>query len=161
MKKSVILLAIGVMVLLLVGAVVFDSVRYVSAARERVAIADEELRTQEERLVKLLEGSKLVTPEVLDAIGVRKLAEDPESRQVAYDDVVSNFRQTMSAEIDPTNPLDRQFMDQIAGAINRRKVAEKQYDLEWQAYLGALGGFRGSVARMISSQARADWPPPR
>ena len=43
-------------------------------------------------------------------------------------------------------------MDDIAGAINRREVAEKQYDVEWAAYREALGGFRGRIARMFSAR---------
>jgi len=48
------------------------------------------------------------------------------------------------------------FMDDIAGAINRREIAEKQYDEEAVVYQNFLHSWRGSVARTFSSQARAD-----
>src|SRR5436190_1214979 len=57
---------------------------------------------------------------------------------------------------DATNPLDRKFMDDAAGAMNRREVAQKQYDEELAAYQNYLNSWRGSVARLFSSQARSD-----
>ena len=78
------------------------------------------------------------------------------SRHDAYQRVVGAFRQTMSDVVDPTNPLDRKFMDDIAGAINRRERAEQSYDQESAGYQSALDGFRGRIARVFSSQARAD-----
>ena len=62
----------------------------------------------------------------------------------------------MSAAIDATNPLDRKFMDDTTGAINRRQVAEKPYDEESAAYQAYLASWRGQIARMISPVARAD-----
>jgi hypothetical protein len=52
--------------------------------------------------------------------------------------------------------MDRKFMDDAAGAMNRREVAQKQYDEELAAYQHYLNSWRGSVARMFSSQARLD-----
>jgi hypothetical protein len=63
----------------------------------------------------------------------------------------------MSASVDPTNPLDRKFMDDIAGAINRREIAEKPFEDEWAAYQEFLNSLRGRVARGFSPQARGDW----
>lgn len=157
MKKSVILLAIVAMALLLVVAVAWDSLRLASGVRHRVALADAEMQKHEQRLVKLLLGSKQVSPEVQAAIAAHAAANGLQARQDAYDKLVAGFRQTMSGEVDPTNPLDRKFMDDIAGAINRREVAQKQYDVEWAAYQEALSGFRGRVARLFSARARADW----
>ena len=50
-------------------------------------------------------------------------------------------------------------MDDVAGAINRREIAEKQYDEESAAYQQFLGSFRGTVAKVFSSRARADGEP--
>ena len=65
----------------------------------------------------------------------------------------------MASKIDPTNPLDRKFMDDIAGAINRRDVAQKQYDEESAAYQSHLTGVRGGLAKTFSPHARADANP--
>jgi hypothetical protein len=159
MKKSVIFTAIGVMLLLLLAAVVWDSLRFVSSARHRVSLADLEMQTQEVRLLKLLVNSPQASPEMKSAAHEYNSAVPPPIRRAAYDKLVASFQQTMSEKVDPTNPLDRRFMDDIAGAINRREVAEKQYDVEWVAYREALGGFRGRIARMFSAQARQDWSP--
>ncbi|MCP6725939.1 hypothetical protein NL526_28170, partial [Klebsiella pneumoniae] len=64
-----------------------------------------------------------------------------------------------STSVDPTNPLDRKFMDDVAGAINRREIAEKSFDEEWAAYQEFLNGSLGRIARWFSSQARVDAEP--
>ena len=94
-----------------------------------------------------------MSPEVQGAILAHEAASNPLARHEAYDKLVASFRQTMSSDVDPTNPLDRRFMDDIAGAINRREIAEKQYEEEWAAYQQALSSFRGSVARTVSRKA--------
>ncbi len=47
-------------------------------------------------------------------------------------------------------------MDDTAGAINRRQVAEKPYDEELAAYQAYLKSWRGTIARMFSPVACAD-----
>lgn len=156
MKKLVIPLAILMMLLLLGAAVAWDSVRYAAAGRHRVALVDEELQKHEARLLKLLAGHAQTSPDVQSAIAAYQGGGSPETRHAAYEQLVASFRKTMSNAIDPTNPLDRKFMDDIAGAINRREMAEKQYDDESAAYQRFLSSFRGSVAKAFSSTARAD-----
>ena len=73
----------------------------------------------------------------------------------------------MPAKLDATNPLDRKLMDEAAGAINRRDVAQKQYDEEASDYLDFLNSWRGSIAkrfyldaeRYVSQQAERPLPP--
>ena len=59
----------------------------------------------------------------------------------------------MSGKLDATNPLDRKFMDEADGAINRREVAEKQYDEEASDYLDFLNSWRGSIAKRFYLEA--------
>jgi hypothetical protein len=47
-------------------------------------------------------------------------------------------------------------MDDAAGAINRRQVAEKPFDAEEAAYLAYLASWRGQIAQWFSPTARAD-----
>ncbi len=156
MKIRVIALAILGMIVLLAAAEAWDSVRMAAAARDRMVLADAELQKHESRLAKLLADSPKASAEVKAAIDEHQAAADIHGRHDAYDKMIAAFRQTMSNEIDPTNPLDRKFMDDIAGAINRREIAEQSYDKEAAAYQSALEGFRGSIARLFSPQARAD-----
>ena len=134
MKIRVIALAILGMIVLLASAVAWDSVRMAAEARRRLALADEELQKHESRLMKLLADSPKASAEVKSAIGEHRAAASMHARHDAYDRVVGAFRQTMSDAVDPTNPLDRKFMDDIAGAINRRERAEQSYDQEAAAY---------------------------
>ncbi len=156
MKIHIIALAILGMILLLAAAVTLDSVRMAAAARDRLALADAELQKHEARLAKLLADSPKMTAEVKAAIDEHQAAADMRKRHAAYDKLVTAFRQTMSNEVDPTNPIDRKFMDDAAGAINRREIAEQSYDREAAAYQSALGGFRGTLAKLFSPQPQAE-----
>jgi len=159
-KKSLVLpLALLAMAALLAAAFAVDCVRLAAEARHRVALADAELAKHERRLAKLLGDSPRVTPEVQAAIAAHEEAADMRARHSAYERLVTSFRQTMVAEVDPTNPLERKFMDDVAGAINRREIAEKPFNNEWAAYQSFLRGRLGSVARWFSSPARADAQP--
>jgi hypothetical protein len=155
-KRFVIPLAIAAMLALLGAAVAWDCVRLAADAAHRVALADHELEKHELRLVKLLSASSKTSSESRAAIAAHGQASDAITRHVAYDELVAIFRKTSDA-IDPTNPLDRKFMDDVAGAINRRQIAEKPYDDEQAAYGEFLSSFRGRIARLFSPRARADW----
>jgi hypothetical protein len=157
MKKLVVPLAILLMAAVVLGAFALDSVRMAAAERHRSELADQELQKHEKRLVTLLAGSNERSPEVDSAIKTYKAAENLPARHAAYTQLVVTFRQTMSTKIDPTNPLDRRFMDDIAGAINRRDIAEKPFQNEWAAYQDFLNSLRGRVARWFSAQSRSDW----
>lgn len=157
MKKLVLPLAILAMGLLLGAAVVADCLRLAADARERVAMADAEIEKHERRLVKLLDGWAAKSPVIVAAIATFEAADGPEARNEAYERLVASYRQTAPTTVDPTNPLDRKFMDDTAGAINRREIAQKPYDDESSAYRQFLASWKGAVARRFSTQARADW----
>lgn len=156
MKKLVLPVAVLAMLALIGAAVALDCVLLAIAAREPAASADEQLQKQEQRLIELLEGSPRLSPETKAAIAAYRDATGWQARHAAYDKVVASFRQTMTEQVDPTNPLDRRFMDDTAGAINRREVAQKPFDDEVVAYREFLRSRRGGIARWFSPQARAD-----
>ena len=156
MRKLILPLAILAMAALLGGTVAVDCVRLALDGHRRVLAADGQMAAQEIRLVNALNNSAKKTPEVESSITNLKSIHDRRARIEAYDSLVATFRNTRSGKIDPTNPLDRKFMDEAAGAINRRDVAKKQYDEEWAAYQKYLNSWRGRVARVFSSQARLD-----
>jgi len=157
MKIRVIVLAILGMIVLLASAFAWDSVRMAAEARQRLALADDEMHKHEVRLITLLAESPKASTDVKDAIDEHRAAASMHARHDAYQKVVGAFRRTMSDDIDPTNPLDRKFMDDIAGAINRRERAEQSYDQEAAGYQASLVGFRGRISRLLSPQARADF----
>jgi hypothetical protein len=144
------------MAVLLGGSVVIDCVRLAADRHHRVFSADGQMVTQEIRLVNLLANSPKATPEVQSAISILKSIHGRQARMQAYDALVASFHQTMSGRIEATNPLDRKFMDEAAGAINRRAVAQKQYEEESSDYQNFLNSWRGSVAKRFSSQARQE-----
>jgi hypothetical protein len=154
MKKWVIAIAVFVMIGLLFAAFAWDCVRLASDARQRLRLADEDVQKHEMRLISLLKSDPKVAPEVMAAIAAHEKAVDRQVRHTAYDDVVSSFRNTMSLEVDPTNPLDRKFMDDMAGAMNRREIALKISNAESDAYMAFRTGPRGIVANWFSPQTR-------
>ncbi len=157
MKYSLLPLIFLVAFGLLAAAVAVDCVRLASDARSRVRLADDELKKHEDRLATLIAGSPQLSPEVKTALATYRTADDPPARHAAYQQLVTIFRQTMSQTIDATNPLMRKFMDDTAGTINRREIAEKPYEEEYAAYRGYLASWRGRIARMFSPAARADF----
>jgi hypothetical protein len=154
MKKGILLIAVLAMVAFLFAAVAWDCVRLADDARHRVAMADEEMQKHEQRFVKLLTESARQSPEVQADLAAYKAATTPQTRQAAYEKLATSFRQTMADGVDPTNPLDRKFMDDIAGAINRREIAQEQYNTELAAYQSYLNSKRGAIAQWFSSSAR-------
>ena len=157
MKRNLLPLLFLAAFSLLAVAVAVDCVRLAADARDRVRMADDELKKHEDRLATLVAGSPQLSPEAKIALATYRTADDPTARHAAYEQLVTNFRQTMSQTIDATNPLDRKFMDDTAGAINRREIAEKPYEEESAAYQAYLRSSRGRIARMFSSAARADF----
>lgn len=153
MKKLVIPLAIVAMLALLAVAFAWDSVRSANSARARVMLADGEVKKQELRLVKLLSDSGKSTDEVKAGLATYRSAGNALARLDAYDRLVGDFQKTMASQLDPTDPLDRKFSDEVVGAQNRRKVALTAYDDESAVYQKFLDGFRGRIAKMFSSQA--------
>jgi hypothetical protein len=157
MKKLVLPIAIVLMMLFIAAAYTWDSVRAAAAARHRVDLADQEMQKHEQRLVKLLEEHPKATPEVKAAVAsFRGDAAKPEKRRDAYGEVVAKFKSTMAGQIDATDPLNRKFMDDIAGAINRREVAQKQFDEESTVYERFMSGFRGRIAGLFSLSKSPD-----
>jgi hypothetical protein len=154
--RTLVVAAASAMVALIAAAFAVDCVRLAAQARGRVDLADQELAKHEQRLVKLLSGAPSISPEVERAIAAYQAAADLPARHAAYDALVAAFRQTMETKIDPTNALDRKFMDDVAGAINRREIAETPYDDEMSAYREYLGGLRGGVALWFVPQDVVD-----
>ena len=157
MKKAIVPLAILAMAALVAGAFALDCTRLAADARARVELVEGELHKHELRLVDVLAGMPKRSPEVDAAIAEYRAAGDMHARHKAYQQLVASYRQTMTDAVDPTNPLDRKFMDDIAGAINRREIAEPPYEKELAAYREFLSGTYGKMARRVSAQARADW----
>jgi hypothetical protein len=157
MKRWIVPLALLAMGGLLAVAVAVDCVRLAADAQHRVQLADAELAKHETRLVKLLAGSKQLSPEVDAALAAYRASKSWPARHAAYEQVVACFRQMPSGGVDPTNPLDRKFMDDTAGAINRREIAEKPFDEEFAAHQAYLNSWRGRIARWFSPTAQADW----
>jgi hypothetical protein len=156
MKTKVLVLAGSFMALVILAAFAWDSLRHLERARRTLEQADAEMRVHEERLIGLVIGTS-DSPELKAAIEAYQSAPDRAARIDAFETLIARFRQTSAKEIDPTHPLDRKFMDDIAGTINRHEVARRQYDLQADAYQHALAGLRGRVGRILSSKARDDW----
>lgn len=151
MKKLVLPVALLVMACFIGLVMVVDCIRLAGDMRDRVDLADQELAKHESRLVKVLEGSPDQSPEVAAALKDYAAAWDLKARHAAYDKLVAAYQSTMSGKGDPTNPAGRKFMDDANGAINRREVAEKQFDAEWQEYEGFMNSRRGRVASKFAS----------
>jgi hypothetical protein len=114
------------------------------------------MRKHEVRLTKALAGAPKTSPEVQAAVESYRTAEGSRERHDAYDALVATIGKAAPNDVDPTNPLDRKFMDEVAGAINRRQIAEKQFSVEAGAYHSFLESWRGRIAKMFSAHGAGD-----
>ena len=158
MRKLIIPIALLMMAAMLASAVAVDCVRLAADGHERTEMATDQMAKQEQRLVGVLENSPKKTPEVEAAIATWKSVKGRLSREHAYESLVAAFQRTMSPQLVATDPIDRKFMDEAAGAINRREVAHKTYAEESGWYDAYLKSWRGRVAQKLSEQARVDVP---
>jgi hypothetical protein len=156
MRKLIVPLALLALGVLLAAAVAIDCVRLAHDAYYRVELADAEMVKNEIRLVKQMEGRPKIASEVQASIEKVKSSRDRKERIAAYDLVIAAFRNSSSAELDPNNILDRKFTDEAAGAMNRRDVAQKQYDAERAAYEAYMNSWRGRIAAIFSPTPGAD-----
>jgi predicted HD phosphohydrolase len=155
-KRTLVFVAAGAMAALIAAAFAYDCVRLATQSRARVELADQELAKHEQRLVKLLADSADQSPALRQAIAAYRDAADPSARHAAYDQLVAAVHKTAESTADATNPLARTFTADLAGAINRREIAEPPYDAEVAVYREYLAGTRGAVARWFSPQAGVD-----
>jgi hypothetical protein len=151
MKKLILPVALLAMAAFIGVAMVVDCVRLAGDAWDRVDLADQELAKHETRLVKVLAGVPDQSPEVAAAIKDYAAAWDLKARHAAYDKIVVAYQSTMAGKGDASNPASRKFMDDANGAINRREIAEKQFDAEWQAYQQFANSRRGRVASQFTN----------
>jgi len=160
MNKRVLVAAVAfAMLALIASAFALDCVRLADQAHRRVDLADQELSKHEQRLVKLLSSSNALSPDVQLAITAHQAAQSLPARHIAFDQLLAVFGRTMQPDVDPTHVLGRKFMDDVAGAINRRELAEPPFEAEMAAYRTYLGGSRGSVARWFSLRHREGMQP--
>lgn len=152
MKKLIIPGALVGMAALIGVAMTVDCVRLANAARHRVDLADSELAKHEQRLVKTLKNLHERTPEVEQALDDYESAADRTARHAAFDKLAASVHQTISSRMDATNPTNRKFMDDVAGAINRRQIAEKEYAAEADDYRDFMNSTRGKAAQVFLSE---------
>jgi hypothetical protein len=156
MKRNLLPLMFFAAFALLAVAIAVDCVRLAGEAAENTRLAYTDVAKQEERFAKLVAASPQVTPEVQSALAEYRTAQSIPERHASFDQLTAAFQQTMSPKLDATNPLDRKFMDDAAGAMNRRQVAEKPFQTELTAYQQYLNTWRGQIARWFSSPAARD-----
>lgn len=154
--RSLVVAGALAMLALIAAAFVFDCHRLALQARVRVELADQELLKHEKRLVKVLTGSPTLSPEVQHALAAYNPTAAQPQRHAAYEKIVAALRQSVRGDAAPAAPLARKFMDDVAGAINRRETAEPAYDAEIAAYHDYMSGTRGAVVNWVSPPDEAN-----
>lgn len=150
MKFIVLPLAVLVMLALVAVAFAWDCVRLEHQAAERLAVADAELTRPEQRLVATLNGLPEVPADVTAALATYRAAQTRPERHAAYADLQATTERSLVTSLDATNPLSRRVMDEVAGAINRRTIAEKTYAAQQSQYQAWQQSFRGRVASVFT-----------
>lgn len=149
MRKLILVIAVLVMGAIMAGAFAMDSVRLTLAAREQVANADDALKTAEIRLVRTLSAWGDAPESVKSAIQAYNAATTPEERRGAYDELVAATQQAITSQ-----PPITTTKDDIAGAINRRVVAERPFNEVKEEYDRWLKTPRGRLGEQILDKSR-------
>lgn len=149
MRRLAIPLALLAMAALVASAFVWDCARLDGNHRQRVALADDALRTNEERLVQALRGLGAPAPELQAALDAHAEAADRDARHAAYAQLRAAAERALAQAPNPDQPATRKVLDEAAGAINRRRVAEPEYQAGVAALAEWRQGFRGAIARAM------------
>lgn len=131
---------------LVAGAFIWDCVRLDRQFSAQLDAVDGEMLKHEDRLITAVQGMPQVPNDVNAAIENYRAAQGRENRHAAYAALKATTERSLTTLLDPTNPLSRRVMDDVAGAINRRTVAEKPYADAVSDYQRWQNTFRGRVA---------------
>ncbi len=147
------LLPAGLLAMLAVFGLAFawDSVRVVSAARQRVVLADSEVRLQEERLVALAAAPPVADAALAEALATYRAAQGVAARRAAYESLW--IAATAAGGATPAEPSTaaRRWLDDTAGAANRRTIADRHYQEELANFRALVQSLRGSLAEQLRS----------
>ncbi|MBX3412173.1 MAG: hypothetical protein KF708_05590 [Pirellulales bacterium] len=146
MKYIILPLSVVVMSGLIASAFVWDCVRLDRRYAAQLSAVDGELLKHETRLITAVQGMPRVPDDVNAAIEQYRAAGGRKDRHAAYATLKSTTERSLNTSLDPTNPLARRVMDDVAGAINRRSLAEKPYGDAQGQYQAWQNSFRGRVA---------------
>lgn len=133
------------------GAIFVDCRRLVAAAEADAERVDAELRTYEEKYVSSVrsitgEDSALVS--AMEAYN--QSTSDPlEKRRGAFEDLIAASSSALSRKGVPAAPLERRLADELAGALNRRAIAEKRYDEARGALRDMCASWRGTIGGCV------------
>lgn len=147
MKRLVIPIGLLAMAVVVAVAFVWDCVRIDGDHREQVALADADLQRNEDRLVQALRGLGEPSPALQVAIDAHASAKSRDARHTAYGRLRAEAEQALTQVKDPNQPAARKVIDDVSGAINRRRVAEQAYQQSVAALDQWRGTFRGATAR--------------
>lgn len=153
MKKFLVLgTGILMMLALLAGAFCLDAVRLTREAEAPVAVVDDELQSQENRFLQAL-SSWSAAPQTLKPL-VESLAK-ASSRDVRHKEfnvlvAATNRALQDAARAGQTPPAT--INDNLAGAVNRRTVIDRQYQEKVAALRQFQQSFIGQVGTRLLGQ---------
>ena len=155
MRKLLLVLGVLVLAAIMAGAFVMDSVGLTMNIHDEVNAADEAMKVAETRLVRTLSGWPEAPASIKSALQMYAEKSSREDRREAYDSLVAVTQQALQSS-DPAQHPPQALKDDIAGAINRRAVAERPYrevESEYQAWGKTLRGRIGE--EIIAGGAKA------
>ncbi len=135
---------------LLLAAFAWDSSTMLAHAYDEVNSVDKEISRQEHRYLESLKG---LTPnvEISNLISSYEAAQSPTERSERFETLNSEVNKQIVTSLDPTNPIKRPLLDELVGALNRRKIARAELTARADRYNQLSQGFRGRIARSFLS----------
>ena len=155
MRKLLLVLGVLFLAGIMAGAFAIDSVRLTMKMRDEVNAADEAMKVAETRLVRTLSGWPEAPAPIKAALQTYAEKNKPEERREAYDSLVAATQQVIQSS-DPAQHPPQTLKDDIAGAINRRAVAERPFREVESEYQSWLKTFRGRIGEEIIEGSSKD-----
>ena len=149
MKTQFLIKAGFAFIVLLALAYLFDSVRIVKNSWSQLEELDTTMRQFEERYIATAKTLGVSSPEFDSAVREYEGATSITARRDNFEKIVISGNRAAISLIDPANPVQRRTGDELAGALNRRRMNDDYFRSALDNYRGIKKGNRGSVASFI------------
>lgn len=149
MKTRFLFKAAIIFSILLAAAYVFDSVRIVKNAWSQLEELDAAMRPLEERYIASARALGVTSSDFEGGVAAYQSAQTFTARRDAFERVVAAANKGAIALIDPANPVQRRMGDELAGALNRRRMNEDYFRSALDNYRGIIKSNRGAAASVV------------
>lgn len=144
----------GIVVLLLILALCFDSASEIQAVRSQLETVDTELKLHEERYLREISSFPNIPGELTESIQRYRTTDTISARHRLFNDLTTQAQRFLLGRDPSSNQLERKMLDEMAGALNRRQIAERHFQEALQECKRVQSSWRGTLGGVFSGGAQ-------